>query len=96
MKNFLINTIDSLVLGLVKIRYKIYPKGATSSKSAAILGRWKKLFPSTFDRSKVVAPLNPVTADLIKASEKDVPKAVSTEQLNEAFPPQESVNYDGH
>jgi hypothetical protein len=53
------------------------------------LQRWKKFSPETFNLSKTITPLNPVTADLIEASKKEVPEADidPTKQLiDEVFP----------
>jgi hypothetical protein len=119
MRNILLKFLDKLMGSLLKARHKLL-KDYADPAAAEFLANWKKAYPSTFDLSKAVAPLNPVTVDLRAAIEKDVPKTeafpfggksnnlvegpdnptraglISDKTLDEIFPPQESVNYDGH
>ena len=73
MRKVINNIIDTLVWKLLKLRSNATFQGITLSDSAAVLERWKRVYPSTFDFSKAVAPLNPVTVDLMTAMEKEVP-----------------------
>jgi hypothetical protein len=79
MREFFINTIDKVVIGLVKLRSKLYlyPLNKTRGESAEYFDKWKKAYPKTFDTSKNPTPLNDIAAALLDVSPLPVPKTES-------------------
>ena len=82
MRNYLLKLIDNIVFGLFKLRYWVL-SNYTDPAAADFLARWKKAYPKTFDGSKVM-PVSPIV------------EAVTNEELNTTFPPEESDGYSGH